>query len=75
MDAKEVDLGHLHGDVIYTHVNWHARDEAVELILFPSSDTEEQLFVVTRWSKCPLKEFDGVIEPKPIIVIFDIVLS
>lgn len=75
MDAKEVDLCHLHSDVIYTHVNWHTRDEAVEPILFTTSDPEEPIFVVTRWSKCPLKEFDGVIEPKHIIVIFHIVLS
>jgi len=75
VDTKEVDLCHLHWDVINTHMNWHTRDEAVEPILFTTSDPEEPIFVVSRWSKCPLKEFDGVIEPKHIIVILDIVLS
>ena len=75
VDTKEVNLCHLHWDAISAHVNWHTRDEAVEPILLTTSDPEEPIFVVTRWSKCPLKEFDGVIEPKHIIVIFDIVLS
>ena len=60
VDTKEVDLCHLHWDPINTHMNWHTRDEAVEPILFTTSDPEEPIFVVTRWSKCPLKEFDGV---------------
>lgn len=75
VDTKEVDLCHFHCDVIDTHVDWHTRDEAVELLLFTTSDPEEPILVVTRWSKCPLEEFDRVIEPKHVIVIFDIVLS
>lgn len=75
VDTKEVDLCHLQFDAINIHVNWHARDEAEELVLLSTSDSEEPIFVVAGWSKCPLEELDGVIEPKHIIVIFDIVLS
>lgn len=75
MNTQKVDLSHFNVFPINVHMDRDCGDESEQLILLSSPHTKEPIFIVTWRKQGPLQEFDGVIEPEHIIVIFYVILG
>ena len=75
MHTQEINFSHMKLLSVDSHVNRYTWDKAIELIFLSTSNSEEPVFFVSRRCKGPLQEFNWVIKPKHIVIIFNIILS
>jgi hypothetical protein len=71
--TKEIDLSHEKFLTPNIQMHWDARDKAEELVVLPSSYSEQPFFVVPWRSQRPLQERDGVIKSEHVVIIFNVV--
>jgi len=74
VNTKEIDFSHLYLLSSNNHSDWNSRNKSEELFLLSSSYTELPVFVITRKSESPLKEWYLIVESEHCVIIFNIVL-
>ncbi len=74
MDAKEVDLAHLHLLLLRHHSHWHACYRSDQLLLL-IPHTHQPVDAETWRSECPPQEFPGVVEAVSIVIVFHVVVG
>ena len=74
MNTQVVDFGHLNLIIFDMCKYWYSRNTGYKL-LFGIPNTHQPLRLISGGSECPFKKLPGIVKPKGIIIILDIIIG